>query len=621
MLRFRIISGLLLLNLWFAKAQDIRVEPPNWWVGMANPELQLLVKADNIGAFDVRLKQGNKKIIKKVHQADSPNYLFIDLDLSLVKRSEKLILEFSDDPLKFEVEYELRALEFGSKNIHGFSSNDAVYLITPDRFVNGDTSNDRIPGLKEQAVDRSHDYKRHGGDITGIIQSIPYLNDLGMTAIWSSPLLINDMTEQSYHGYAITDYYKVDPRFGTLEEYRLLADELRNREMKLIMDQVNNHCGLNHWWMSDLPFSDWINGQEAFLTSGEISYSNHRRTTIQDPYAAQKDRNGMLNGWFVSAMPDLNHRNPFMARYLIQNSIWWIETLGLGGIRQDTYPYNDPIFMAEWTNAIQTQYPQFTIVGEEWSYNPLRVGYWQQSAQNADGYESHLSSVFDFPLQKAMVDALNNEESWDKGLIEWYAALSNDFYYPNPKALVFMGDNHDMDRLYTQLGEDVKLHHMALALLAMAPRTPQLYYGTEVLMQNTAKPHDHGLIRTDFPGGWLKDKINAFTKIGLTAQQKTTQTLFAKLFRFRRQSEAMKVGKTIHYAPSDGVYVISRSVENEKLVLFLNKNEEDRVIDLEDYKELRGFDRYYDPINEIESPKSKFLKIKSRSFLLIQLKS
>ncbi len=329
----------------------------------------------------------------------------------------------------------------------------------------------------------------------------------------------------------------------------------------------------------------------------------------------------MLNGWFVSAMPDLNHRNPFMARYLIQNSIWWIETLGLGGIRQDTYPYNDPIFMAEWTNAIQTQYPQFTIVGEEWSYNPLRVGYWQQSAQNADGYESHLSSVFDFPLQKAMVDALNNEESWDKGLIEWYAALSNDFYYPNPKALVFMGDNHDMDRLYTQLGEDVKLHHMALALLAMAPRTPQLYYGTEVLMQNTAKPHDHGLIRTDFPGGWLKDKINAFTKIGLTAQQKTTQTIFAKLFRFRRQSEAMKVGKTLHYAPSDGVYVISRSVENEKLVLFLNKNEEDRVIDLEDYKELRGFDRYYDPINEIESPKSEFLKIKSRSFLLIQLKS
>ena len=620
MRKFRIILGLFLFTFWFAKAQDIRVEPPNWWVGMANSELQLLVKADDIGAFQVKLKKGRNQLIKKVHQADSPNYLFIDLDLSSVKKPEKLVFEFTNETSRFEYEYELRKLEFGSDKIEGFNSGDAIYLITPDRFVNGDESNDSVPGLKEQTVDRSHDYKRHGGDIAGIITTIPYLNDLGMTAVWSSPLLMNDMNEQSYHGYAITDFYKVDPRFGSLQEYRLLADELRNRKMKLIMDQVNNHCGSNHWWMSDLPFSDWINGQEAFLDSGEITYSNHRRTTIQDPYAAQKDKDGMLEGWFVSAMPDLNHRNPFMARYLIQNSLWWIETLGLGGIRQDTYPYNDPTFMAEWAQAIQTQYPQFTIVGEEWSYNPLRVGYWQQSAPNADGYESHLPSVFDFPLQKALVNALTNEESWDKGLVEWYTALSNDFYYPNPKALVFMGDNHDMDRLYTQLDEDIKLHHMALALLAMAPRTPQLYYGTEILMQNTAKPHDHGLIRTDFPGGWPGDEINAFTKVGLTAEQKSTQTLFAKLFQFRSRSEAMRLGETLHYAPNDGVYTISRFFENEKLVLFLNKNEEDRQIDLSDYKELQGYDRYYDPINEVESSASEFIRVQPRSFLLIQMK-
>ena len=620
MRKFRIFLGLFLLTLWFAKAQDIRVEPPNWWVGMANSELQLLVKADDIGAFQVKLKKGRNQLIKKVHQADSPNYLFIDLDLSSVKKPEKLVFEFSNKASKFEHEYELYELEFGAEKIKGFNSGDAIYLITPDRFINGDESNDSVSGLKEQAVDRSHDYKRHGGDITGIIQAIPYLNDLGMTAVWSSPLLVNDMAEQSYHGYAITDFYKVDPRFGSLQEYRLLANELRIREMKLIMDQVNNHCGSNHWWMSDLPFSDWINGQEAFLTSGEITYSNHRRTTIQDPYAAQKDKDGMLEGWFVSAMPDLNHRNPFMVRYLIQNSLWWIETLGLGGIRQDTYPYNDPAFMAEWARAIQTQYPNFTIVGEEWSYNPLRVGYWQQSASNEDKYESHLPSVFDFPLQKALIDALTNEESWDKGLIEWYTALSNDFYYPYPKALVFMGDNHDMDRLYTQLSEDVKLHHMALALLAMAPRTPQIYYGTEVLMQNTAKPHDHGLIRTDFPGGWPGDEINAFNKSGLTAEQKATQALFAQLFQLRKRSEAMRYGETLHYAPNDGVYVISRFVENEKLVLFLNKNEEDRQIDLSDYKELQGYDRYYDPINELESSTSKLIRMQPRSFLLIQMK-
>ncbi len=621
MRKFRTLLGLFLFTLWFTKAQDIRVEPPNWWVGMANAELQLLIKADDIGDFQVKLKKGRDQLIKNVHQADSPNYLFIDLDLSSVKKPEKLVFEFSKGTSRFKYEYELRELEFGSEKIEGFNSGDAVYLITPDRFVNGDESNDQVSGLKEQTVDRSHDYKRHGGDIAGIIKAIPYLNDLGMTAVWSSPLLVNDMAEQSYHGYAITDFYKVDPRFGSLQEYRLLVDELRNRKMKLIMDQVNNHCGSNHWWMGDLPFSDWINGQEAFLTSGEITYSNHRRTTIQDPYAAQKDRDAMLEGWFVSAMPDLNHRNPFMARYLIQNSLWWIETLGLGGIRQDTYPYNDPVFMAEWAQAIQTQYPKFTIVGEEWSYNPLRVGYWQQSAPNADGYESHLPSVFDFPLQKALVDALTNKESWDKGLVEWYTALSNDFYYANPKALVFMGDNHDMDRLYTQLSEDINLHHMALALLAMAPRTPQLYYGTEILMQNTAKPHDHGLIRTDFPGGWHGDKINAFTKSGLTSEQKATQTLFAKLFQLRSRSEAMRFGETLHYAPNDGVYVISRFAENEKLVLFLNKNEEDRQIDLSDYKELQGYDRYYDPINEVESSTSKLVKIRSRSFLLIQMKS
>lgn len=621
MRKFRTLLGLFLFTLWFTKAQDVRVEPPNWWVGMANAELQLLIKADDIGDFQVKLKKGRDQLIKNVHQADSPNYLFIDLDLSSVKKPEKLVFEFSKGTSRFKYEYELRELEFGSEKIEGFNSGDAVYLITPDRFVNGDESNDQVSGLKEQTVDRSHDYKRHGGDIAGIIKAIPYLNDLGMTAVWSSPLLVNDMAEQSYHGYAITDFYKVDPRFGSLQEYRLLVDELRNRKMKLIMDQVNNHCGSNHWWMGDLPFSDWINGQEAFLTSGEITYSNHRRTTIQDPYAAQKDRDAMLEGWFVSAMPDLNHRNPFMARYLIQNSLWWIETLGLGGIRQDTYPYNDPVFMAEWAQAIQTQYPKFTIVGEEWSYNPLRVGYWQQSAPNADGYESHLPSVFDFPLQKALVDALTNKESWDKGLVEWYTALSNDFYYANPKALVFMGDNHDMDRLYTQLSEDINLHHMALALLAMAPRTPQLYYGTEILMQNTAKPHDHGLIRTDFPGGWHGDKINAFTKSGLTSEQKATQTLFAKLFQLRSRSEAMRFGETLHYAPNDGVYVISRFAENEKLVLFLNKNEEDRQIDLSDYKELQGYDRYYDPINEVESSTSKLVKIRSRSFLLIQMKS
>ena len=395
------------------------------------------------------------------------------------------------------------------------------------------------------------------------------------------------MPEQSYHGYAMTDFYQVDPRFGSLAEYIDLARQAQKKGIKLIMDQVANHCGLNHWWMNDLPFSDWVNYQDRFEAGAPLINSNHRRTTNQDHYAAQYDKERMNQGWFVKQMPDLNQRNPFLATYLIQNSIWWVETLGLGGIRQDTYPYPDKYFMQRWAGAIMREYPNFSIVGEEWSYNPLLIAYWQDGQQNKDGYSSNLTHSMDFAMQKAIQNGLINDETWDKGLIEIYEALANDFAYAEPHRLMAFLDNHDMDRAFTQYKENPELLSMALTTLLILPRVPQIYYGTEILMENTNNPHDHGRIRGDFPGGWSGDVVNAFSSQGLTQTQIDLRNQLKTLLHYRKNSKAIQKGKLIHFAPFDGIYAIFREFEDEKLLLILNKNEDKVTIDLERFNELQ----------------------------------
>jgi len=477
-------------------------------------------------------------------------------------------------------------LTLRSEEFIGFDSSDVIYLITPDRFANADPKNDVVNGLKESKIDRENDYARHGGDIKGITNHLSYISDMGFTAIWPCPLLTNDMPKTSYHGYAITDLYEIDPRFGTLEDYVELSSKANEKGVKLVMDQVANHCGSEHWWMKDLPFEDWINYQKGFEKGEETVYSNHKRTTNQDIYAAKIDANQMTRGWFVDTMPDLNQDNPFMAKYLIQNSIWWIETAHLSGIRQDTYPYPDKVFMSNWAGAIMKEYPNFSIVGEEWSYNPLLVGYWQDGSNNKDGYDSNLKSTMDFPMQKNMIEALKEEENWNTGLIKIYEGLANDFYYPSPKDIMIFPDNHDMDRVHTQLNEDAVLTKMAMAYLMTLPRIPQVYYGTEILMENTAKPGDHGLIRTDFPGGWQNDPINAFKGEGLNEEQLDMQDNMRTLLQFRKQSKAIHEGKTVHFAPKQGVYVLFRILDEQVVVLILNKNTEPFELDLGKFKEM-----------------------------------
>ncbi len=590
----KIISPFLLLLLLvaqFSLAQNNglsldKVEPPHWWIGMEQEELQLLVYAKDIGEASIKINDPGVEIIK-ITPGKSNNYLFIDLVIKRQARAGTVFLQFfKEDRRILTHPYELKKRLKDKNDYLGFNHTDAIYLITPDRFANGNPVNDSFDTLTETGINRQNDYARHGGDIAGITAHLDYIADLGFTALWSSPLLINDMPEQSYHGYAITDLYRVDPRFGSLEEYKELANAAQEKGIKLIMDQVANHCGLNHWWMKDLPFADWVNFQEGFEKKQPIITSNHRRTTNQDQYASNYDKALMSQGWFVPQMPDLNQQNPFLATYLIQNSIWWIETLQLGGIRQDTYPYPDKDFMGKWAKAIRTEYPNFSIVGEEWSYNPLLIAYWQDGKKNKDGYRSYLSHSMDFALQKAIQNGLTNKESWDKGLIEIYEALANDFTYADPKRLMAFLDNHDMDRAFTQYREDPSLLKMALATLLSLPRVPQLYYGTEILMDNTAKPHDHGLIRTDFPGGWKEDPINAFKNFGLNKDQTSLKSFLRILLNHRKESPAILEGETLHFAPFDGVYVLFRLHPQENLILVINKNMQPVEIDLNRFSEL-----------------------------------
>ena len=568
------------------------VHPPNWWIGFENQELQILVKGEKISNYDVSIDYPGINL-KKIHKADSPNYLFIDLNISNKTKPGTFKIKFKNETGDLVHDYKLDNKKVLKEQNNGFDSSDVVYLITPDRFANGDYSNDIVKGLKEDRINRDDNYARHGGDLKGISKNMEYISEMGFTALWLNPVLINDMKEGSYHGYATTDYYTVDPRFGTLSDYLDFSERAKKNNIKLIKDIIVNHCGLYHWWMEDLPFNDWLNYQEIYLKSNDETiekntvYSNHRRSTIQDTYAAEVDYRGMLDGWFVPTMPDLNQRNEFMAEYLIQNSIWWIETLNLSGIRQDTYPYAEKEFLTNWAGRIMEEYPKFNIVGEEWSYNPIRIAYWQDGTNNKDGYKSNLKSTMDFAMQKAIFEGISENENWNTGLIKIYESLSNDFYYEDPESLLVFNDNHDMSRIYTQMKEDISKTKMAVGLMLILPRIPQILYGTEILMQDTAKPGDHGLIRSDFPGGWDNDETNAFTGKNLKKDQLEMQNYLKTVLNFRKKSKAIHSGKTLHYAPIDGIYVISRKNDDETVLCIINKNNFDKELNLDRFHELK----------------------------------
>jgi glycosidase len=555
------------------------MHPPNWWEGMQNSDLQIMLHAEGIAAFR-HISADEVFGFQGFETTENVNYIFLNFNLIQAKAGDYRILLKNDQGDSIVVDFPILQRKRDPRDIIGFSKKDAIYLITPDRFASGNPDNDVVNELRETIVDRSMDYSRHGGDLKGIINHLDYIDSLGITALWLNPVLENDMPRWSYHGYAITDYYKVDPRYGNLNDYVQLAEKARERGIKLIMDMVANHCGVHHWWMQDLPSKDWINNDGVFAPT------NHRRTTIQDPYALERDRHSMTHGWFVPNMPDLNHKNPLLANYIIQNSIWWVETLGLGGIRQDTYPYCDYNFMSDWAAAIMHEYPNFNIVGEEWSYNPLLINYWQHNPKDSTRKQTYLNSTMDFALQRAITEGLSEEESWDKGLIKIYECLANDFHYNNPESLLSFPDNHDMDRIFTQLNEDVPKTKMALAIHCFVPRILQLYYGTEILMQNSDKPGDHGLIRSDFPGGWPGDTVSAFNGLNLNDQQGEFQEFTRKLLNLRKDEFVMTNGRFLHKAPEDGMYICGRKSSSALMLLLLNKSSQMQELNLMSIEEM-----------------------------------
>jgi glycosidase len=556
------------------------LEPAFWWTGMRNNNLQLLVHGEAIAELSPAIDYPGVTI-EKVHTVENPNYLFVDILLADTVAPGNFTINFTkNDVQQLSYEYQLLEREPKSAERKGFGPDDVIYLITPDRFANGDVTNDQVASLKE-GLDRSDKFGRHGGDLQGIIEHLDYISDMGFTQIWLNPVLENNQPEQSYHGYATTDFYKVDARFGTNQQYRKLSAEAAKKGVGLVMDMIPNHSGSEHWWMQDLPSEDWINH------GGEFVPTSHKRESLRDPHGVKADRKAFADGWFVPTMPDLNQRNPFMATYLIQNSIWWIEYAGLSGIRVDTYSYSDREFLTEWTQRLGEEYPNFSMVGEEWSLNPAIVAYWQRGKTNRDGYVSYLPSLMDFPLQNAVVQGLMSEETWGSGLTEIYEMLANDFLYADPDNLVVFPDNHDMDRIYTQLDEQYDLYKMAMAYFLTTRGIPQIYYGTEILMSNAA-PGDHGIIRTDFPGGWPTDKVNAFTGEGLAAKQQDAKAFMHRLLNWRKSAVAIHKGKLTHYAPEDGVYVYFRHHKDGKVMVVLNKNDQPTRLPTDRFRQFLG---------------------------------
>ncbi|MFL5772546.1 MAG: alpha-amylase family glycosyl hydrolase, partial [Flavisolibacter sp.] len=489
-----------------ARSMDItRVEPANWWVGMANSELQIMVYGPNIGHSTVTINyQGIK--LKEVAKTTNPNYVFIYITITKSTKAGNVPLVFIDGKEKFIYKYPLKSRTDKSGAL-GFDASDVLYLITPDRFANANTGNDNLGDVK---VNRENPNARHGGDLEGIAQHLDYLKDLGITTVWLNPVQENNMRGGSYHGYAITDFYKIDPRFGSNEEFKSLTKNAHAKGMKMVMDMVFNHCGSSHWWMNDLPSKDWINNDGVFMQT------NHATVTVMDIHASPSEKRNFLDGWFTRGMPDLNQRNRHLAAYLIQNSIWWIEETRIDGIRQDTYSYMDYDFLARWCKAVNDEYPNFNIVGETW-YNKSTASAWWQQKSRLSKQNSFLKTAMDFSLTFITQNAFDSKN--DNGYFtNIFEDIAQDFIYPDPYNILTFLDNHDMSRFNRKGEVDLKRYKQGLAFLLTMRGIPQLYYGTELLMTGTKEEGD-GNLRKDVPGGWPEDSTNEFTKAGRTAMQ------------------------------------------------------------------------------------------------------
>lgn len=569
----RLVLILFVLSTLKISAQNERIEPAFWWVGMKNPQLQLLVHGTEICNRTVNFSYPGVKLIK-TNRACSPNYLFVtlEIDQKKVKAGKFQILLKQSEKADISFEYELKSRRQGSADRQGFTSSDVVYLLMPDRFANGNPNNDNVESQPEK-MNRNIDYGRHGGDIKGIQDHLDYIKGLGVTAIWCTPVQENNYEKYSYHGYAISDYSKIDPRFGSNQEYSAFVEASHQKGLKVIMDMVSNHCGIWSWWMNDLPFEDWIHQWPG------MTYTNHKASTIKDTHASNVDKKLFVDGWFDTSMPDMNQTNPYFWTYFIQNSIWWIESSNLDGIRMDTYQYNDKDAMAKWAKSITDEYPKFNLVGEVSLPQTVDIAFWQKNSINKHNYNSELPTVMDFVLQRALLTCFNEHgKPWeDVGMNKLYNILANDYLYPDVNNLLVFAENHDTQQFNFMYHNNLDKFKMAMSFLMTTRGIPQIYYGTEIGMGGNKDKGD-GDIRQDFPGGWPGDSINAFNSKVRTEIQKEYFNFLSKLLNWRKNKTVIHTGLLTHYTPENDVYVYFRYNEKEKIMVIMNNNETDQTL-------------------------------------------
>lgn len=558
-----------------------RIEPPFWYAGMHNPELQILFYGIDIGQCQISI--ANTSAITNVKRTENPNYIFVTINTQKIDTNEIDFIFKLKNKSTFIQKYELKERRQDSALRKSFDASDTIYLLMPDRFANGNKNNQNDSNTTEK-YNRELPGGRHGGDIEGIIQNLDYIQSLGVTAIWSTPLCEDNEAEFSYHSYGQSDVYKIDPRFGSNEDYVRLSQEIHRRELKLILDYVTNHWGLSHWMISDSPTKDWIHQFENY------TQTNHKRSTISDINASKIDRTICLNGWFVPTMPDLNIGNPLVLKYLCQNAIWWIEYANLDGFRVDTYNYSEPEYIAKWTKAITDEYPNFNLVGEITMRNQGLLSYWQKDSPIAkiQDFNSNLPSVMDFALSDALQVVFNeDDDTWDQGITKIYDLLSKDFLFPNVNNLLIFSENHDTKRINHIYNNDFRKYKMAMTMLATLRGIPQLYYGSEIGMAGDQNLGDAD-IRKDFPGGWEDDENNAFNPETRSECQKVYFDFTSKLLHWRKTNPAIHFGKTTHYIPENNVYVYFRYNIDQSVMILINNNPENQEIHTARFKENIG---------------------------------
>lgn len=547
--------------------QVTRVEPLSWWTGMKT-DLQLLIQGEAISEYEVSIKGGKGVSVKEIHRADSPNYLFVDVRIDASAKPGTYYIVFTKGEESFKYPYEIAARREGSAERLSFTTKDLIYLIMPDRFVDGDESLDAVPRNME-SVDKEAFFGRHGGDIAGIRSQLDYMADLGVTAIWNTPLLEDNEPASSYHGYACSDYYHIDRRFGSNEDYRSLVADCHGKGIKMIMDIVTNHCGAAHWWMADLPFKDWIH------VWPEYTHSNCAFSAQNDPYCSDLDKANMEGGWFDTSMPDMNLDNPYVLQYFKQWAVWWIEYADLDGLRVDTYPYNEKYPMSEWCKSVRAEYPNLNIVGEVWTCNVPQLAYWQDGNPNRDGFNSNLPCIMDFPLQAAICQGMPRDTvHWDEGMVKIYDAVANDLYYHDMSNMMIFPGNHDTDRIADVLNHSVPRQKIVMALMATLRGIPQLFYADELMGVSRDRSQGHGGLRIDFPLDWQKDpvavEVHDYTKA---------------LFNWRKTATAVHNGQTIHFLRRDNTYAYFRYNEDEVVFVFVNNSRRNEIIPWADYAE------------------------------------